>query len=1126
MYKISMKKPAVNPVGRLHKPWIVMKLSIAILLAAMMEVSAHGFAQEITYRNEHARLEQVFSEIRKQTGYNVLWSARRLQSAKAVSVDFKNTPLEDALKTCLAGQPFTYSIERKTILIREAPEPIRIVSTRSENPAAIDVSGRVTDSNGQPVEGVTIQIKGTQNGTYTNAAGEFTIDAPVNGVLVVSSIGFLTQEIPVNNQTVIRIVLQNDEQTLGEVTITALGLERSTRSLTYATQNVSEEELNRVKDPNFMNSMAGKAAGVVITKGSGGPGASTRVLLRGNKSILGSNQPLYVIDGVPMNNASSTSSNTLFSQQDFGDAISNLNPEDIESVQVLQGASAAALYGSQAANGVILVTTKKGKKGSSSVQLSSTATFENPIGLPENQTGYGQREPGVSNESWGAAITNGKNTHISDFFNTGVNYLNSLSISTGSEIGQLYFSYGNTHAKGIVPENRLNRNNFNLRATTQLFNDKLSLDGSVNYINQGVYNRPQSGYYLSPIFSLYLFPTEDDFSEYDANHFETWDPVRGLYQQNWPYIVNEASSNQNPYWIQHRNQNDMIRERTIAAFTAKYAITDWLDIQARTTYDRVHDRYEQRLHATTDPLQASVNGGYTKNASNTDQWYSDVLLTANDNLGTDFSLSATLGASNTYIKTSATNLGSITASGLSYANFFSVYALQFPFNATESLRKTLNQAVFASANIGYRSTLYLDATARNEWSNTVNLPFFYPSVGLSYVLTESIGSSDVLSFAKLRASYSEVGNTLPFGVANYRPPYTIDNNENVNPRGTLPFFSGTDTVDLKPERTRSFELGAELRLLRNKLSVNLTYYNATTFDQVFTIGAPAGSGASNFYINGGTIRNKGLEGLVSYQVGDGDFQWTPSLNFSRNINQVVQLSDLLTTPRFVLTSIDATRQVQLFLTRPENGKYGSYGDLYGKRIQYNEDGTVVTDNNGLPVLSANPDEYIGNANPSFLAGFNNTFAYKNFSVGFLIDSRWGGKIVSVTETWRDWKGLSQRTADARNNGGVTVNGNLVDAEAYYKRISGTGQQGAAELYAYDATNIRLRELSVSYSFPQFTPGIKDLNISFVGRNLFFFHKKAPFDPEVSIAPANGLQGIEGFNMPSTRSYGVSLRATF
>lgn len=1107
-----------------------MRIICIPLLLLVQSANAEDLKQHVTITGKNLPLAAVFKTIQKQTGYLFVYEENLLKKTSAVDLNVKDAPLTDVLNITLRGQGLLYEIKYNTIVIR-GDEPRAVVSLvkAAEKTVFADrvIRGRVTTEKAEPIAGVTVTVKGTEHATTTNEQGEFTmtLEEGARLVLVFSSVGFGTREMAVGSASTVNVSLAEQANDLREVVVTALGIEKKTKSITYATQNISGAELSRVKDVNFMNSLAGKAAGVVITKGNAGPGASTRVILRGNKSITGNNQPLYVIDGVPMNNAASTSANTLFSQQDFGDAISNLNSEDIESIQVLKGASAAALYGSQAANGVILISTKKGKKGTARIDVSSTATFDNPIALPENQTTYGQRDPGVTNESWGAAITNGKNSHIKDFFNTGTNFLNSVSVSAGNELGQVYLSYANTAAKGIVPENDMLKHNINLRGTAQLFKGKLTLDGSINYISQYVKNRPQTGYYLSPIFSLYLFPTGDDFSKYSGSNYQVWDPVRLLYKQNWPYVVNEASSNQNPYWIQNRNQNDMNRDRVIATFSGKYRITSWLSAQARATVDKVQDTYEQRVAATTDPVLASLNGGYSKSNTNNNQLYSDFLLTGNKDISDNFSISATLGYTFTKNKTYGMSFSSVTSSGLSYPNYFSIFGLRFPFNSGETLRRSFSQATFGTATLGYKDRLFLDVTGRNEYSTTVDETFFYPSAGLSYVVLDNAGSKGV-SFIKVRGSYSEVGNALPIGVSNYNPRYSLSNDENINPRGSLPYFSGKDTIRLQPERTKSYEIGTEIRMLKDRLSINLTYYNASTYNQVFTIGAPAGSGATNFYINGGTIRNKGIEAVVSYNASLGKIKWTPSLNISHNKNQIIELSKLLTTPRFVLTTIDATRQVQLFLTRPENGNYGSYGDLYGKRIQYDKDGAVVVDAGGLPVLSKDPDQYIGNANPNFLAGLNNTFTYKNINLSFLVDARFGGKIVSVTETWRDWKGLSERTAEARNNQGVSVNGKLVSAEQYYKRVSGSGQQGAAELYAYDATNVRLRELALGYTLPKLIPAIKDITLSFVARNLLFFYKNAPFDPEVNIAPANGLQGLEAFNLPSTRSYGLTLRAGF
>lgn len=990
----------------------------------------------------------------------------------------------------------------------------------------INITGRVTDSLGNPMAGVSVHVDGTASGTTTDNNGEYSISVPENAVLVFSYVGFATQQIPVNGQSTVNVQLTSEEGQLQAVVVSALGVVKSAKSITYATQNVSGEEVTKVKDPNFMNTLAGKAAGVVITKGGGGPGSSSRILLRGNKSILGNNSPLYVIDGVPMNNAMGSQTSSLYGAFDGGDAISNINPEDIQSIQILQGASAAALYGSLAANGVILVTTKKGRKGVARIDASSTAIFEDPIGLPQLQTTYGQSDPAL-NDSWGPKITNGSDRHLKEFFRTGSNYINTVSISNGNDLGQFYLSYANTQVKGIVPENHLTKHNITLRGTTQLLNNRLTLDASFNYINQKVYNRPQAGFNFSPIFPLYSFPTGDDWSKYSGSNYEVWDPVRQMYVQNWPYIRNETLNSQNPYWIQNRDQNDLFRIRTISAVTARYKILDWLNIQARVTYDRVEDSYEQRVSASTDPIEAGINGGYATSRTNNNQLYNDVLLTGNKNISKNISLSGTLGFSNTQNNYSNISLSSTVATSLSYPNFFSVYALNGPFNKSESKTSISNQAAFGNLTFGYKERLYLDVTGRNEWSSTVAQSFFYPSVGLSYIVFNNPANTGILSYAKVRGSFAQVGNSLPFGVSSFAPPYTLDNTGNINGRDALPYFNGTDTLELKPERTKSYEFGADLRFLQDKLSLSVTYYNATTYDQVFQIQAPAGSGAANFWINGGTILNKGIEAILSYNAElTKNLSWSSTLTFSRNKNQIRELSSLLNADRFVLNSYDATRLVALFLTRPVDGKYGSYGDMFGKVYMKDDKGNYLTDSaTGLPLLSQNADQYIGNANPIFLMGFNNTFTFKGVSLSFLIDSRFGGGVASAIERWLDYKGLSKRTAIARDNGGVMVNGKLVDAKAFYYNQTGAGSQGAVSEYFFDATNIRLRELSIGYSLPKFSNTIKDISISLVGRNLFFFYKKAPFDPEVSINASNGLQGIEAYNLPSTRSYGLSLRVT-
>jgi TonB-linked SusC/RagA family outer membrane protein len=971
----------------------------------------------------------------------------------------------------------------------------------------IKISGKVIDQQtGSAMPGVNISVQNTTIGTNTDSNGNYSISVPGNeSVLVFSFIGYSSQIIPVNGQLNINISLVPDVKALNEVVVTALGIEKETKTLTYATQKISGAEILKVKDVDFVNSLAGKVAGAVITKGTQGLGSDTRILIRGDKSFTGNSAPLYVIDGVPAGNGSL------------------LNSEDIESIQILQGASAAALYGSQSANGVILITTKKASKGVSKITFSSSLSMENASDLPKLQTKYG-RETSSSNDCWGPVVANGSDRHLKEFFNTGITKINSISVSNGNEMAQIYLSYANTSATSILPENHMAKNNFNIKVTNQLFNDRLSLEGSVNYINQKIYNEA-IGNNVSSIIGLLAFPIDDDWSKYSGSNYEVWDPVRQMYVQNWPYFQagSISYSDQNPYWVQKKNQTDNFLNYSTSSFKAKYKILDWLNLQGRVTYDDSYYHYESRNYASTQSTIAGPNGSYAISNSKSNSLYSDLLLTGNKNISRDINLSGTLGLSDKESTSSNLSMSSTNATSLLYPNYFSIFALNGLFNKSESLIKMSSDALFANATVGYKEKLFLDVTARNEWSSTTIQSFFYPSMGLTYLFKK--GGKGLLSFAKGRVSYAEVGTSLPFGIANLTPPYSLDNSGNVLGRSALPYFNGTDTIRLKPERTRSYEAGTDLRFFDDNLSLSLTLYSATTFDQVFEIEAPAGSGATYFWVNGGSIRNQGFEGIVSYNASFGEFKWTPSISFSHNQNQIRNLSNTLKDDHYVIASSGVNGVASLWLQRPKDGKYGSYGDLYGYAFVKDETGVVKTNSEGLPIVSDYPDQYIGNANPDFLTGFNNTFTYKKFTLSFLIDGRFGGGVVNRTFAMLDYKGLSENTGAARDAGGVTFNGKVIDAKDFYLNQS-TGGKIVASQYYYDATNIRMRELSLGYTFSDFKKIFKSIDVSLVGRNLFILYKKAPFDPEVGVSASQSDEGIIAYDLSPTRSFGLNLRVNF
>jgi TonB-linked SusC/RagA family outer membrane protein len=998
-----------------------------------------------------------------------------------------------------------------------------------------EITGTVTSSeDGSTLPGVNVFVKGGTNGTTTQIDGTYKLKvADTDPTLVFTMLGMQTVEMPIGTSLVIDVKLAPEKTNLKEVVVGALGIEKKARGLTYATQEISGKEVSEVKEVNFVNSLAGKVAGVLVTRGSGGVGSSSKVVLRGNKSIMGNNQALYVIDGIPMNDAVGGQPVDLYTTYDGGDAISNLNPDDIESVNVLKGAAAAALYGSQAANGVIIVNTKKGKEGAK-VNFSSSTTFENAIELPKIQNKYGLTKgsfkPTDYVDSWGDKGTY-SGSPAKDFFKTGVNYINSVSLSNGNEHGSIFVSYANTKASGIVPENKLTKHNANLRASTKLLNDKLTIDGSVKFINQTVENRPNGGYYFNPLIGLYLFPTGKNFSDYNKDHYETYD-INGVPQQNWfTNIPNDGYSSQNPYWIANRDPNTLKRNRMISAFSAQYAITDWFKLQGRVNYDHTADDYEQKIYATSDPIFTSNNGEYTKNNFAYNQLYSDFIASINKNLGKDVSLQAAIGTSVTQNKNAsvssssylAVNAGSflnpftIVKSGMYYPNYFSTDNLKSGFYHGETQVQQLSQAVFATATLGFKNMLFVDITGRNEWSSSIpnprKNPFFYPSVGLSYVLTESIKPTSVLSFAKIRGTFAKVGNALPFGVANPNPPFSVKPDGVINPTLAKPLGN------LVPEITTSFEFGFDTRFFKDHLSVNYTYYNSLTKDQLFTIIAPPGAGTQLYYVNGGNIRNRGFEANASYRTNEiAGFTWETGVNASKNTNKVISLSDKLDGDQVVISAMSQTKIYQLVVK-----KDGSYGDMYGTIFKRDGSGNIVKDKDGKPVAADGQDHYLGNANPKLLFGWSNTFAYKGITLKLLVDCRFGGQVASVTDALLDQKGLSQRTADARDANYIIVGGTTFDPKTFYTAAGGSSPIG--EQYIYDATNIRMREASLGYTFPKIKK-VGQLTLSVIGRNLFFFVNKAPFDPDSSVSAGNGLQGLNAFNMPTTRSIGFNLNLKF
>lgn len=992
------------------------------------------------------------------------------------------------------------------------------------------VRGRVVDVSGEPLIGATIREKGGTRGTVTDIEGNFILSVPDSAVLQVSFVGYESIEVSVGGRKTLEIQLRENTVMLDNVIITALGLEKKEASLAYSIQKVKGEELTRMKEVNMITALAGKAAGVQINKNSSGIGGSAKVSLRGIRSASGDNQPLYVIDGVPMLNIGTEQAYSAIGgtanagNRDGGDGISNLNPEDVESISILKGAPAAALYGSQAANGVILITTKKGNTaGQRNIYFSTGLTFDKAFSLPKMQNCYG-----VSDvvDSWGEKTYLPTSNELNDFFRTGLTSITSVSVNYGNEKIQTYFSYANTTGRGIVDKNQLTKHNINLRETAVMFNQRLKLDGNVNVMRQIVKNKPVSGgFYMNPLVGLYRFPRGEDLSYYKDN-YEIYDPERKLGIQNWHTFTEDFE--QNPYWIQNRIQSKETRMRSIISLSANLRINSWLTVQARGSVDYISDKMRQKFYASTAPALCGANGRYIEMDYQETLIYGDVMAMGKRKWE-DFALDVAIGGSINDKNVNSTRYDSKNAS-LKYANVFNL--ANIVMNGSASIDQKIDsrrqlQSVFGTAQVGYQDKVFLDLTARNDWASTLAYTsheksgFFYPSAGLSFLIDKWIQLPEWISFAKLRGTYSKVGNDIPQFITNSVSHITAG--------GELQANDAAPFKEMEPEMTHSVEVGTEWRFFQSRLGFNLTYYRTNTHNQFFKLPALAGDMYAYRYVNAGDIQNRGWELTVdATPVLTPDFTWKTSLNFSSNRNKIKELHEELKELVYGPSSFSSSYAMKLV-------KGGSIGDIYGKAFVRDAEGNIVYqtegDHKGLPAVEGEGNTIkVGNANPRFIMGWNHTFSYKGFSLYLLLDWRYGGKILSQTQAEMDLYGVSQVTALARDRGYVTLEGQQIDnVKGFYKNIVG-GRAGVTEYYMYDATNLRLREVSLNYTFPkkwmQKTKVLKDLQLAFVARNLCFLYKKAPFDPDLVLSTGNDNQGIEVFGMPTTRSLGFTVKCEF
>lgn len=903
--------------------------------------------------------------------------------------------------------------------------------------------------------------------------------------------------------------------------ITALGIEKDPKTLPYHVQKVEGAELTKVKDANFVNSLIGRVAGATINASSSGAGGSVRVIMRGLRSISGNNEVMYVLDGIPLPQLSSEQSNDIYSGMgQSGDGISAINPDDIESVSVLTGAAASVLYGSDAANGVIMITTKKGQAGKLSVNVSNSTTFSSPLVMPKFQNSYA---------GWGDKLDTPTNWNPSDFFQTGHTINNSISLSFGSKKNQTYFSAATQNSQGIIPNNDVDRYNFSFRNTSSLLKDRLKLDLNFRYTNTNEQNMLSQGQYFNPLAPIYLIPDillAKGSEKYPGDSFKMYERYNASYgysTQYWPYEY-MGMGMQNPYWIINRDIFKNKKNRFLAGFGATYHINNWLNVSARMRYDRDHEERTQKYYASTlryliDPFIEDSPGFYYENEAKTMQLYADMMLNINKSMG-NFSVTATLGASirNRWYD------HSIQSGALQTPNLFTLSNLDTRLRSKDEVDyHDQSKSAFAAAQLGYKNRLYLDIAGRMDWldfwdenGSGFSTDNFYPSVGLSLIPTEYLSTkSDILSFMKVYYSYSEAGNSFQYYIPASRSNFWLKKK--------------SITGDLDTERTKSHEIGLNTHFLKNKFNLAFAMYQTTTDNLLFstTLRTPPRGGESVIYSDyGPRIDNKGIELTVGLNQDLGPVKWNSNLTYSINKNEIKSLqSDKVNPITGENISMKEIMMCDVGSCQVKLTKGGSIGDLYVLAPKTDEHGNILINKNSTNMIQGTEYIYAGNANPDYTIGWANIFSWKGLELDFVIHARFGGVGVSLTQAEMDRVGVSKTSAIARDKGGVWLGNELIPAKNYYSMIR---EKQIGSIYTYDATNIRLAEISIGYNIPvnEWVKWIQGARVSLIGRNLLMLYNKAPFDPESVASTGNFYQGIDYFRQPSLRNMGFSVNLSF
>ena len=1064
--------------------------------------------------------------------------------------------------------------------------------------------GKVLDATtGIAVVGATVTVVKTKATTTTDGMGSFTVNATIGDQIFVSSVGFSNKTFAIGNGELL-IQLTPNIDALDEVVVTALGIKREKKKLGYASQELKGENLTVARETNVVSQLAGKIAGVTVVGGNSGIGGSARVTIRGERSVdLNKNQPLYVIDGVPISNSIVGANGRGNMEVDFGNGAGFVNPDDIESINVLKGPAASALYGSRAANGVIVIKTKSGKSSKGiGVELNSNVTLENALKLPEFQNVYGQGNgnggpfsfvngggAGLTDgtdEGWGPAFTgqsypqfnsprtlNGQTIPflggdlnapagsvitatpwlpdvdgVKNFFQTGRTLTNNVAIVGGNKEGDFRLSFTNLDQTGIVPNTDLQRNTVSFSGGYNLTN-KFSARAFVSYIKSNSDNRPSISYGTENI--MYLFTSWLPRSVKLSDMKRLWQPgLEGIKQFSWNYNYHD-----NPYLTMNENTNGQTLDRIIGNVTLKYDLTSWLSLQLRAATDYAS---EVRAYKRGFSTQRFPFGQYREARIITEERNTDFLLSANKKLNNDFTISGSFGGNQTRQKA---DFSEVNAGQLNIPGIYKLTNNRVPVDVAQTASEKRVNSLYGAAQMSFKNYLFLEVTGRNDWSSALTLPaelkalgseknsFFYSSAALSAVISDMVKLPAIINFAKVRGSVAQVGNdTDPFTFTQAYNPSTAF--------GTAQIYSETDrlaNLSLKPEISTAFEIGTEVKLMNNRIGLDLTFYQSNTKNQIINIPLSQTSGYSTRSINAGLIRNYGFEAMLNFVPvvsKKNSLGWKVDLNFSSNRSKVIELSDGLTNLVMASRSVSIEARVGermgdmygIGFARVQNtNPAGAHYDATGKNV-----GQIVF-SNGRPVRTTDRIK-MGNYNPDWLAGINNTFTYNNFKLSFLFDIRTGGEIYSHTQTVGREGGIIIETLEGRADGydltkpgngvigqGVMlVNGqyvpNDVKRTAREWHTAYTAGRNIAEGVMFDASFAKLREFQIGYNFPaqvlKNSP-FKSATLSFVGRNLALWSNVPHVDPEVmSFTGGTALPGIEHMSIPSSRSFGVNLSMKF